>query len=255
MADPFHLRPLSNAEILHEGPLSVRQNKGWVGLRRWLTRYYVICKSDWTLRRYKSIAEAERPTLAPRCLSLRDVDYIRADGASRFLIAHVDGSETKLSGEDSVDTRACGGACRLLARSVTPAHPRTHPPLSHTHAHCTCPATLQGSGCWPFRRRCGCWRRRRTCRRQRSRQTSCARSCRSSLSCGRRQRQPAAPAREGAWAAQAAPLPQHQQLRPRASTRRARQRRPLPLQRDRQPPLSPARPRCPLRWALATATS
>ena len=30
--------------------------------------------------RYKSLAEAERPTAPPRCYNLRDVDYIRADG-------------------------------------------------------------------------------------------------------------------------------------------------------------------------------
>jgi hypothetical protein len=180
-SDPSNLRPLANAEILHEGPLSVRQNKGWIGLRRWLTRYYVICKSDWTLRRYKSIGEAERPTLAPRCLSLRDVDYIRADGASRFLITCVDGTEVKLSGEDNVDTRA------WLAEA--PPWPETA--LTHTHFP-PLSAPPQESGCWPFKRRCACWRRRRTCRTQRPRRTSSARSCQSSLKCGRRQRPPAA---------------------------------------------------------------
>ena len=247
-SDPCHLRALANAEILHEGPLSVRQNKGWIGLRRWLTRYYVICKSDWTLRRYKSIGEAERPTLAPRCLSLRDVDYIRADGASRFLITCVDGTEVKLAGEDSEDTRAWAGwtrpagARRARASGLKPLS--LHTPPSHPSR------PLQESGCWPFRRRCACWRRRRTCRTQRPQRTSSARSCRSSLKCGRRPRPPAA--RAGAWAAQGAP---RQQLPRRASTRRARLQRPTRLQRGQLAPFSPARPPCPLRCPLERASS
>jgi hypothetical protein len=155
------LRALQNHEILHEGPLSVRQNRGWVGLRRWMTRYYVICRSDWTLRRYKSIAEAERPTRVPRCLDLRDVNFIRADGASRFLITHIDGSEVKLAGESSEDTRALAAPWRgrrakgVLAEegvgalchapgNPLPSQAHTLPPFpqhdtrAHTHTHpCT----------------------------------------------------------------------------------------------------------------------
>ena len=134
-ADASMLRALKHAEILHEGALSVRQNKGWVGLRRWMTRYYVICRTDWTLRRYKSVDEAEAPTRLPRCLSLRDVDYIRADGASRFLITLIDGAEIKLSGDTSADTRACSrlGLCRaVLGGAIASPCPRalTHAPIA-----------------------------------------------------------------------------------------------------------------------------
>ena len=101
-----HMLPLAAGDILHEGPLTVRANSGWVGLRRWLPRYFVICKSDMTLRRYKSLAEAERPTAPPRCYNLRDVDYIRADGAPRFVVNLVDGTELKLAGEGNDDARA-----------------------------------------------------------------------------------------------------------------------------------------------------
>lgn len=123
------VRPLTSSEILHEGVLFVRQNRGFVGLRRWLTRYYVISRVDWTLLRYKSLAEAESPTRPPRVQNLRDVDYIRADGASRFLITLVDGTEIKLSGENSTDTRAYTGASVRPACACASKSP--HPPLPH----------------------------------------------------------------------------------------------------------------------------
>lgn len=78
--------PLRSEEILHEGPLEVRANHGFVGLRRWLSRYFVICKKDWTLRRYRNANEVDAPTRPPRCYKLNDIDYVRADGAPRFII-------------------------------------------------------------------------------------------------------------------------------------------------------------------------
>jgi hypothetical protein len=115
------VRSLRNEEIMHEGPLSIRQTRGMIGLRRWLSRYFILCKADWTLRRYKSLQEAENPTCPARAYSLRDVDFIRADGATRFLITMADGTEVKLAAENSRDTRefalassrASAGACSM----------------------------------------------------------------------------------------------------------------------------------------------
>jgi hypothetical protein len=100
--------PLLSSQIFHEGKLSVRANRGLIGLRRWLTRYFVLVQLDWTLRRYKCEGELEHPTQPPRCYSLRSIVHVRADGASRFLVSFADGSVLKLAGEDEKDTRACG---------------------------------------------------------------------------------------------------------------------------------------------------
>ena len=149
-------RPLRNDEIMHEGPLSIRQTRGMIGLRRWLSRYFILCKADWTLRRYRSLQEAENPTKPARAYALRDVDFIRADGATRFLITMADGTEVKLAAENSSDTREWP---RLALRQQRPVHSlwgcerlelsNHHSPPTPTH--CSLRA-FQVSGCWPFKR-------------------------------------------------------------------------------------------------------
>jgi len=72
------MEPLSVDDILHEGVLEIRANRGVVGLRRWLSRYFVICKKDWTLRRYTSAKDVENPSYVPRCYFLKNIDFVRA---------------------------------------------------------------------------------------------------------------------------------------------------------------------------------
>ena len=56
-----YLRPLKSENILHEGFLRVRADHGFVGLRPWLLRYFVICKHDHTLRRFHTADEVDAP--------------------------------------------------------------------------------------------------------------------------------------------------------------------------------------------------
>ena len=56
-----YLRPLKSENILHEGFLRVRADHGFIGLRPWLLRYFVICKHDHTLRRYHTADEVDAP--------------------------------------------------------------------------------------------------------------------------------------------------------------------------------------------------
>jgi len=56
-----YLRPLKSENILHEGFLRVRADHGFIGLRPWLLRYFVICKHDHTLRRFHTADEVEAP--------------------------------------------------------------------------------------------------------------------------------------------------------------------------------------------------
>ena len=62
-------------EVAHEGFLRVRASTGFAGMRPWLMRYWVLCKSDLTLRRYHDIEDvekgawaAERSGRRPLCL-------------------------------------------------------------------------------------------------------------------------------------------------------------------------------------------
>jgi hypothetical protein len=39
-------------------------------------RYFVLCKHDFTLRRYNSADEVEAPTKPPRIYRLQDIEYV-----------------------------------------------------------------------------------------------------------------------------------------------------------------------------------
>ena len=175
--DPLMV-PLRSEEILHECPLEVRANRGFVGLRRWLTRYFVICKKDWTLRRYRNATEVDAPTRPPRCYKLNDIDYVRADGAPRFIIKQffaggegaeggggiaptgVDNSTVKLGADTSEGMRESFMACfaplhypglyfhpllpfsQTLVSSNGLSPSFTQLPPSHS-------LQTQANGCWP----------------------------------------------------------------------------------------------------------
>ena len=61
--------------IVLEGVLLVRSNRGIAGMRRWITRYFVLCKHDGSLRRYKSAEEVDdKDAKPPRIYLLKEID-------------------------------------------------------------------------------------------------------------------------------------------------------------------------------------
>ena len=80
-----YLRPLKTENILHEGFLRVRADHGFVGLRPWLLRYFVICKHDHTLRRFHTADEVEAPKEKNlKVYLLKDIESVVQDVPPRF---------------------------------------------------------------------------------------------------------------------------------------------------------------------------
>jgi hypothetical protein len=79
--------PVKDNQIAFEGFLKVRSDSGFAGMRPWIMRYFVLCKHDFTFRRYNGPEELETPgKKPPRVYKMSEIEYVAQDTPPRFLV-------------------------------------------------------------------------------------------------------------------------------------------------------------------------